>query len=172
MMETKSISISYDEADDRLFLDASDANGSGRLILTRRITRRLLSAFVTLLEKSSVALKKAPADLRTEVIALEHLSAVSQAQDVNRSAIPGQSLRKAFDPVVIAKVDVQMRPRAFRLVFHSAREPVASLTLSRQKFHRLLAALDQFAAAAEWNIRDGAEWLDPNQAGGGGRLVS
>jgi hypothetical protein len=171
MMEATSISISYSEADDRLFLDTGDAQSAGRLILTRRITRRLLSAFVTLLEKSSAALKRAPADLRTEVIALEH--AMSQSQEASRPAQPGRVLAKSFDPVVVAKVDVKVLPRAFRLMFYSAHEPVASLTLSRQKFHRLLAVLDQFATTAEWNIRDGAEWLDATAENvGAGRLVS
>jgi hypothetical protein len=173
MMETTSISISYSEGDDRLFLDATGVQGAGRLILTRRITRRLLSAFVKLLEKSSVALTRAPADMRTEVIALEHLSAMQQPQEARGPAQSGSALPKAFDPMVVAKVDVQTLPRAFRLVFHSAQEPVASLTLNRQKFHRLLAALDRFATAAEWNIRDGAEWLDATTANaGGGRMVS
>jgi hypothetical protein len=174
MIDATSITLSYSEVEDRVFADASDGRITERLILTRRISRRLLSAFVNLLERSSATAKRAPLDMRNDVIALEHLSAVSQPPEKGAPAKAGPNpapveVRAA---VVLTKVDVQVLPRAFRLVFHSAREPVASLTINRLKFHKLLAALDRFATTAEWNIRDPSEWLDADKSGAKRRLAS
>ena len=173
MIKATSLSISYSETEDRIVVDASDGQNTTRLILTRRITRRLLSAFAQLLERSSLAMKRAPADMRSEVIALEHLSAVAQARQP-AAGVPAKAARPpTSSPVVIAKVDVEVTQRTFRAVFHSTQEPIASLTLSRPKFHHLLATLDRFAASAEWNIRDGAEWFGTSPIEiGKGRLVS
>jgi hypothetical protein len=174
MMEATQITISYDEIEDRIFVDTGDGRTRARLILTRRITHRLLGAFIALLERSSLAVTRAPADLRAEVIAFEHLSAISHSeeQDTPASPAPLSPATGAPDATVIAKVDVQVAPQSFRLLFHSSEEAVAGLTLSRPNFHKILAALDRFAAAAEWNIRGDAEWLGATNPNAAGRVAS
>ncbi len=169
MFEATSISMSYNEREDRIFVDARGAEGNAHLVLTRRITRGLLGTFATLLEKSSVAVSRAPADMRSDVIAVEHLSALRHAREP-QSSLPDANPH-LYPPILVDKVDVQVTRTSFRLMFHGSDGPVAGLSLSRSKFHRLVAAIDHLSSSAEWNIRGGIAWLEGSQAGPT-RLVS
>jgi hypothetical protein len=157
MIETTRIVVGYDENEDRIFVDCSDAEASCRLWLTRRITGRLLRAFVDLLERSNPSLLKTPADMRQDVIAFEHLSAISRPEPPP-GAGAGQAVADS-GAALLHRVDVDVLPEAFRLVFHAATEPKAGLTINRTEFHKTLALLDQCATAAEWDVGGATEWL-------------
>ena len=77
MIEVKSINFGYDAVEDRLLLDCIGGDAARTLLLTRRITRRLLHGFANALETSSPAVRRAPAEVRREVIALEHFSSLA-----------------------------------------------------------------------------------------------
>jgi hypothetical protein len=160
MIEATTITLSYSDHEDRIFLDCNDGTYLSRLVLTRRITRRLLSAFAELLEKSSIALTKAPADLRTEVIALEHLSAINQLQPKTaKEAGQSVSVLNNLGSLLVAKVDFHVTGQSFRLIFYSTVEAIVGLTLTRTDFHKVLAMLDQRATEAHWDIQGGTQWL-------------
>ncbi len=160
-MKVKSLTFAYDETEDRILLGCSNDSQSRRLLLTRRITRRLLSAFANVLKTSSRAVKQAPADLRREVIVLEHLASLSAEQPAAGGTVG------AGDPAALAdlgqalvwKVDVAVEPVLFTLSFHSTTAPLAALSLNRADFHKVLAALDHCALVAEWDVHAEAGWL-------------
>ena len=158
MIETTRISVGYDENEDRIFVDCNDNETACRLWLTRRITQRLLGAFVDVLERSSPRLLRTPADMRQDVIAFEHLSAISRPEPVAPAAGVGQAMADA-GAALLYRVDVEIMPEAFRLVFHSPTEPKAGLTINRMELHKTLALLDQCATAAEWDVGGATEWL-------------
>lgn len=177
VLVVKTITFGYDDDADRLFLDCSDPVTALRLWLTRRLTRRLLAAFAGALERSSPAVRKAPADARQEVMAMEHLMslAVEQAapQQPSPDAAagdgtgPGVAQTEAASPpedrrraALVSRIDVEIHPTEFRLLLHSADNPLASVGLNRGEVHKVLAALDHWARVAEWDIAAAAGWLD------------
>jgi hypothetical protein len=176
MIEARSLQFRYDEVEDRLFLDCFGDESARTLLLTRRITRRLLHVFANALANSSPVLQRVPIEARQEVIALEHFSSLAAAAPPSASgpAAPAEPLPNLGQDLVW-KVDIQIEPVLFRLVLHSPDAPLASLALTRGDFHKLLAVLDHWAVDAEWNIRGDAGWLNGAQEAaisGAGRNAS
>jgi hypothetical protein len=171
MMNVTTVAAAYLEQDDRLALDCADGVSRLRLVLTRRITRRLLGACISLLERSSAVLAKAPPDLRSEVIGMEHLSALSQRNE----PVPAPPTRDLDDlgAVLVTQIDLRATADSFILIIQSGTEPVARLASSRPVFHKTLALLDEWATHAEWNIGGRSAWLDAAAAGAlPGRAIS
>ena len=158
MIETTRISVGYDENEDRIFIDCSDGKAACRLWLTRRITERLLSALVNVLERSSPRLLRTPAEMRLDVIAFEHLSAINRPEPAAPATGADQAMIDT-GAVLLHRVDVEVTPQAFRVLFHSTTEPRAGLTIDRTELHKTLALLDQCATAAEWDVGGATEWL-------------
>jgi len=171
MIDSTRLFVGYDENEDRIFIDFSDASAQCRLWLTRRITRRLSNALADLLERSSPTLPKTPIDLRQEVIAFEHLSALNRPEPASP---PGEAGKAMIDrgAVLLHKVDINFTQDAFRLVFHSAAEPRAGLTVGRTELHKTLALIDQCATAAEWDLGLASEWLRSPGQTVSGKLAS
>ena len=164
MIESTRIFVGYDENEDRIFIDFSDAESRCRLWLTRRLTRRLWSAIIDILERSSPTVSKTPADMRKEVIAFEHLSAISRPEPAAADPSAQPPADKADrGAALLHKVDINFTQEAFRLVFHTAAEARAGLTVGRTELHKILALVDQCATAAEWDLGVATEWL--RQAG-------
>jgi hypothetical protein len=163
MMEASRISLAYVESEDRIRLDCGDGKGRLTLLLTRRITRRLVKGLADLLASSSLAVTRTPADLRREVIVLEHFSAV-MAPSPQPAAAGGGEAADPADPAdlgqgLVDNVEVQIHPTSFRLVFHAGAGPVASLWPSRAELHKILAALAREARRGDWNIGEEAGWI-------------
>ena len=156
MLDATTVSVCYLQQDDRLALDCADGTRRIRLILTRRLTRRLLNACIGLLERSSAVLAKTPAALRSEVIGMEHLSALKRAAPA--PAPPGPALRD-LGSVLVTQIDLQTAADAFSILLQSDGEPVARLALSRSILHRTVALIDEWAERAEWDIGSRTGWL-------------
>jgi len=74
------LSLSYNIAEDRLIIIATGQNKARlALLLTRRLTERLINGLAALLEKSSVVAARAPAELRGDVVLLEHQVALDSS---------------------------------------------------------------------------------------------
>ncbi|HLG87245.1 MAG TPA: hypothetical protein VKZ79_08615 [Alphaproteobacteria bacterium] len=163
MLEATRIAVGYDDNEDRIFIDFSGAERQCRLWLTRRITRRLWSAIMDILERSSPIASKTPADMRQEVIAFEHLSAISRPEPAAGAGPDAKPVERSA--ALLAKVDISFTAESFRLVFHAAAEPAAALTIGRAELHKVLALLDQSATAAEWDLGVATDWLRwPNRS--------
>lgn len=184
MIEAKRITFGYHDVEDRLRLVCSNEEKSRCLLLTRRITRRLLSSFAKVLATSSAAAARAPAAVRQEVLVLEHFSSLHDETGHGKMQDgPTETPPDAPPPpppvdlgtAVVWKVDVTIEPRLFKLVFHSTEEALVSLTLTRGDFHKLLSLLDHLAETAEWDIAAEAGWLSGAEAlisSTGGRTAS
>src|SRR5581483_5719057 len=151
------IFVGYDENEDRILVDLSNAESRCRLWLTRRITRRLWSAIIEIVERSSPTVLKTPADMRKDVIAFEHLSAISRPEPAEGGAPPAPVADRGT--ALLRQVDINFTQEAFRLIFHSATGAMAGLTVGRTELHKVLSLIDQCAKAADWELGVTADWL-------------
>jgi hypothetical protein len=162
-MDAKRLTLSYDETEDRIRLDCADGSQAVRLLLTRRITRQLVRGFAETLATSSAVVARAPADMRREALVIEHMSAVMAPPADTPSGGPQKRPDEGGDRLaegLVHRVDVEVTPTIFRLLFHSAAGVPVTLSPGRGDFHRLLASLAKLAGQAGWDLGGEADWLD------------
>jgi hypothetical protein len=157
-----SLAFAYDEPEDRLILLASDAGGHGlTLTFTRLLTGRLINALCVILEKTSLSVSKAPAELRDDVILLEHQGAMS-AQGPASPRGPQQ--RAANDHKhLVTNVEITPLAAGFVVIFRDAHEPQVRSIINRVALHRMVDVIARQAEAANWNIAIESSWLEPGQ---------
>lgn len=159
------LTFAYSEPEDRLTLLARDAAGGAvHVLLTRRLTERLINGLAQLLEQSSPLAQTAPADLRSDIILMEHQDALfgkgrAQAESVE-AAEPATPVPLTQ---LVLTIDVEVRPRTFEIGMRAGETALIRLSLDRHSVHRLVEALGQRAEAAGWNLVLGAAWLEPDQ---------
>jgi hypothetical protein len=153
--------FAYDDPEDRLMLLATDSEDrSMALALTRRLTGRLINALCVVLEKSSINASTAPADLRDDIILLEHqgaLSAHSAPAPVPRPPVPGGPRG------LMTNVEITTLPDGFGLTFRDARQPKIQFKINRVGLHRMLEVIARHAEAANWHIAIESSSLEPGQ---------
>ena len=169
MLQARNLSVGYNEQEDRLLLACTDGVQVQHLWLTRRMTGRLVKSASDLLEKSSLAATRAPIDLRGELIAFEHQSAMAQPDAVRPGGLeqPAAGLRD-LGMALVRRVQIDVLPTQFRLVFHGSDGALVELLLLRADLHRLLAVFNQYATVADWGFGQERDWLGPGAAGPGG----
>lgn len=158
--------FAYSEPEDRLALLALDGHGQGvHVALTRRITGRLINGLAHLLEQSSTVAVQAPADMRSDIILMEHQTALfgqgTSSPDVVGEAVEDTPPLPA--PQIVTAVDVNVTPTTFEIVMRIGETPLVHLSLNRLQVHQLVEALSQRAEGAGWNITLGAAWMEPDQ---------
>lgn len=169
------LSFSYSEAEDRLLVLA-DGQGGERvtILVTRRLTARLLNALASLLERSSATARQAPSPLRDDVVLLEHQGAVQAAARQVASApkptsapapvsVPEAPPQLLLPPTLLAAIDVKTKPSHFSLTFRDARLTLATCDLTRAELHRVVQVLLIKMDEVDWNIRVEATWLGAGQ---------
>lgn len=156
-----SLRFAYSEAEDRLTLLAADARGQAvHVTLTRRLTDRLVNGLAQLLERSNALAVQAPAELRDDIVLMEHQDALygqgaaPQAEAVALPDLPA--------PRLVGAIDITVTPATFEIGLRDA-GPLVALSLDRRQVHRIVEALGQHAEAAGWNIAVAAAWLEPGQ---------
>lgn len=178
MITAKTVDFTYDEVEDRLVLDCKDGAQCQRLLLSRRLARRLITVLAGSLERSSPTVRNAPAGVRREVMALEHVSSLAESplrempaddtgldddgnDDGDRDkTVTSRSERLA--EALIKRVDMDSRSGKFHLLLYGtedAGDALARLAVNRGEMHRVLAALDHWARRAEWDIDADGGWL-------------
>ncbi len=165
------LSFAYDQAEDRLMVLASNAGGETiALQLTRRLTGRIVNAVAQLLEKSSSAAQHAPAEMRDDMILLEHQGALqSRASATSPEAaasgeaepVPKKLVRP---PQLVQTISITTHPRSFALVIKGAKQDLAALSVSRMDLHRILETIRRVADKANWQISIDASWLMPEDS--------
>lgn len=162
-----SLTLGYNEPEDRLVLIAADAAGARLpVLMTRRLTGRLINGLASLVERSSAMASKVPAELRDDIILLEHQDAVFGQQHAAAQRQPGPGSTAGLDLSavrLVKSVDVTVTPQAFRLLFRDAREALITLSLTRLAVHQVLETIGRQSEAAGWDITIDAAWLDPGQ---------
>ena len=112
------LTFAYSESEDRLTLLARDAAGGAvHVLLTRRLTERLINGLAQLLEQSSPLAQTAPADLRSDIILMEHQDALfgegrAQAESVE-AAEPATPIPLAH---LVLTIDVVILPSLSRKI--------------------------------------------------------
>ena len=160
------LTFGYYEPEDRLTLLTADARRSGvHVALTRRLTDRLINGLAHLLEQSSVVASTAPADLRDDIILMEHQDALFGHGERPLSDAPGAtgSVPSLPAPRLVTAVDVRITPKSFELLLRDAQSPLIRLSLNRLEVHRIVEGLSQRAEAAGRNIAVEAAWLELGQ---------
>ncbi|WP_006786785.1 hypothetical protein [Thiorhodospira sibirica] len=181
MLHATSLTIGFNETEDRIVAVCRDPHGSGViLLLTRRLVRRLLPALTALLEHSSLAASKAPIHLRSEVILMEHQAALFAGKPTGQSAAStGDSETPAPHGVsdarpspvnlhntlvVVSKIDVTTHETHFSLIFQDTDGPQLSMNFDRSDLHRWVDLLLRTANTADWGIDIKADWVAPQHS--------
>ena len=143
-----------------MLLACSDGSAARTFLLTRRLTGRVINALARALAGSSRSVSHAPAEARREVLLLEHVSSISAAsQPAGEVPVPVAAPAEVESDLVY-KVDFEATDERVALVFHSAAEPLGTLSLTRPECHKFLAALHLFAQQGGWRLEHEADWLD------------
>ena len=176
-VKATSLTFKYSEPEDRLIVLASEPAGTKiGLFLTRRMIGRLINGLAGILEKSSLAASHAPAEMRDDVVLLEHQGAIGNKGAPPQQGQPATGMTPARNPaqaarepvqvqsVHIQSIDISVKPRHFELVLKDGkRQPIVTMDIGRPALHRLLDMLTRKAEEADWNIRIAAKWLEPGQ---------
>ena len=167
-IKATSLTFTFNESEDRLVVLASNPAGAKiGLLLTRPMTGRLINGLAGILEKSRLTASHAPAEMRDDVVLLEHQGAFSGGS-TQEQAKPAPDA-DAPQPVQIQTVHIQsiyvsVKPTLFEIVLKDGRfQPIVALDIGRAELHRVLALLTRKAEEAVWDIRIEAKWLEPGQ---------
>lgn len=142
------------------------------LLLTRRMTGRLINGLAGILDKSSMAAIHAPAEMRDDVILLEHQGAISDRDthqqsvdtdpDTDAPHVAQQSTQ--IQTVLIQSIDISVKPTLFEIVLKDGKpQPIVAIDIGRAELHRVLDTLTRKADEADWDIRIEAKWLESGQ---------
>jgi hypothetical protein len=164
-MLAKQLTIGFSETEDRLVVLASDGPAKGvALALTRRLTGRLINGLATMLERSSPVATTAPAEVRDDIILMEHQGALTGTGEGARGTGASASVQIKAVPRLVTKITITSTPADFRMALFGPDIDSVGLTLSRTDLHRVVEALKRKAEAADWHIQIDASWLDPDQS--------
>lgn len=161
-----SLRFAYSEPQDRLTLLAADPRGQGvHVALTRRLTGRIINGVAQLLERSNALAAAAPAEMRDDIILMEHQDAL---YGHGQAVLPvGENTSAAVPdlppPRLVTAVDVTVTAVTFEIRLRETDTALIALSLDRLQVHRLVEALSLQAESAAWNIGLDAGWLEPGQ---------
>lgn len=160
---TVSLRFAYSEPEDRLTLLATDVlNHAVHVALTRRLTERLVNGLAYLLEQSSAVAVQAPAEMRDDIILMEHQTALFGQGEAAAGPEPASDTPLQA-PRLVTALDVTLTPTTFEIVMRAAETALVHLSLNRLQVHQLVEVLSQRAAEAGWAIAVGAAWMEPGQ---------
>ena len=164
------LTILFNEQDDRLVALASDTSGAQEgLMLTRRLTARLVNGIAAILEKSNVTASKAPGELRNDIVLMEHQGAIAGVPEPPAGGPEGQPVENPTNSTVqitfrlVSTVNIKTNPMNFQMVLQAAGGGPVGVVLNRDDLHRLLELLKRLADVADWNLPIDAAWLDEKQ---------
>jgi len=154
------VHVRFDAVQDRLVLLCETTAGDTlTLLLTRRITRRLLRAAAETLARSSKTAARSPVGFRTQVMAMEHLGALAGPKP-STAPPPKADTPPVESGSLVDRVEIRPKSEQFDLWLCAGSVPLVRVPARRAELHRLLAALDRCATQAEWDIHTETGWLD------------
>lgn len=165
-LRATSLQFAYSDAEDRILVLAWDGLRNGvHLCLTRRLTHRVVNGLAHLLEQSSPVASVAPADLRDDIILLEHQDALyGESQPSQQQALrTEQTTLEMPAPRLVSAIDVNITPQTFELLMRDNDSQLVHLSLTRLEVHRIIENLSQRAKAAGWNMSVESAWMEPGQ---------
>lgn len=170
-LSVSSLSLFYNEAEDRLVFLATDEAGTRlALVLTRRLTARLIDGVASILQKSNLAASMMPADIQADLVMLEHQEAVahrahgsSKTDGGSPDARPATGWPMQLPGIFVTSVDIVTMPTHFRIRIRNGKAVAAHFDCNRSELHRVLDMLVARASQADWGIAVKAEWLAPDR---------
>ena len=162
----------FTESEDRLFLLAFDANGAQvGLMLTRRLTARLINGLANLLERSNVAASTAPEELKSDIVLMEHQGALAETKTLASSSgsqqqtntLAGTGSTKVTQRLVTT-VNIKTNPKDFHIVLQAPDGVPVATAMNRFDLHRFVELLKRQAETAGWNLQIDAAWLDDDHS--------
>lgn len=163
--QATSVDLRYQAMEDRLQVTLRSDTDSTDLMITRRLTRAILSALVDLLMRSSTEIGRAPASARSDVLLFEHMEAAhGWAQEppptaaTAGTATPAAASVPASVPTLTTKVDIGIRQDCLSVVFFDQEGERSHIILPREKAHRFLSMMVEKCHAAQWDIGE-MSWL-------------
>jgi hypothetical protein len=132
------------------------------------MTDRLINGLASLLEQSSAVAVQAPAEMRADIILMEHQDALyghdrdGQPYVSSEEGI-GDVIPNLPAPRLVTAIDVKVTPTIFEIRARDDRNVLIDLSLSRLEVHRVVERFSQQAEAVGWNINVDATWLEQGQ---------
>lgn len=164
MNSVTTIRMGFLEQDDRLLVDFVYPASTVTVLITRRITRRIIQGLAHILATSNAAMARVPAPHKTEMLIWEHLSSLHPANSGQSGGGPGgsppeQPHRPPAPWPLLLRLDLTPQNAAFALRFEAADGAVATIDMNRGELHRLLASLRQLARHGGWDLDAEVGWL-------------
>lgn len=158
-----SLDLLYEMRQDRLLLTARTAEAGVDLLLTRRLTRALLSGLLDLMMRTSDLVSRSGPEHRSDVLLFEHMEAVAHvtgpANPVTRADPALAAEIHANAPMLVEKVDVTVSGVLLRLSFHDQAGERAWIALPREKVHQFISMLLSKCHEAAWDLGE-LDWID------------
>ncbi len=156
------VTIGYDQTEDRIFLILYLQDGSIRkAFISRRLLKMLLKAMGDKLTSTSPTASRTPDS--AEVMQMEHIAAV-----VNRKPGEVPKTAQSAQTYYATEAQVQAQQDSIILGLKSVNsEPIAGLALKRTEAHQVLRLLRDQADKAGWGLGQPAEWMRPMEYGRG-----
>ena len=174
-----SVSVVYHSAEDRLLFVVTGADNLKRAIMvTRRLTIRLIDGFAHLLDRTSSAAQEAPEWARSDMIMFEHQGALAKVQAPSAASVTapgavtqkkpmsdtvagaGSAAKTPPLPILMDAVDIKIKPKSFLLTLKSGGQAVSHMEVGRGDLHRFLALLRRKCDEADWRVVNQTKWLD------------
>ncbi|WIJ24034.1 hypothetical protein [Devosia sp. RR2S18] len=159
------LKILFHEPEDRLIVLALDAGGGQQaLLLTRRLTARLINGIASIIERSNTAASKAPDAMRSDIVLMEHQGAIAGVGQGNTGVSKPETDASAGEtiqvtPRLVTTVNIKVTPKDFHMVVQGGGGAPVAVVLNRLDLHRLVELLKRQAEAAGWNLQIEADWL-------------
>jgi hypothetical protein len=152
MGQLRSIALSYDSREDRLFASvnpaAPDACG---FWLTRRVVLDIVARLPPVLAQYSPAVRQAAVEHRPEVAAFEREAAVADEGGGHFTQTPDELLRKVIpEAELLSSLSVNVRPEGVAVDLLGSNGRQASGVWTRDDVQRLLHLLQQEVLKAGW----------------------
>lgn len=155
------VSLGYSAKEDRLVLWLGSGEAASALFLTRRLCALLINGLAGILARSSSVAAQAPAEMRNDIVLMEHQGAMAAAsmRPANPDNLPPVSAASSV-PMLVETVNITTSTSSFRLTFRPSPEELGPVVdLSRSDLHLVLEMLKRQSDLAEWNLPLDPGWL-------------
>ena len=155
--------MGFDASEDRLVLTTSISGDQASFLLTRRLTARFINGIAVVLERSSISASRAPNEMRSDIILLEHQGAITgvgnrlsptKAPPVTEDRELAERARR-----LISNIKLKTKPKSFQLTLQAGSAAQAVVNLGRLDLHRFVEMLKRQSEKAGWNLQIEAGWL-------------
>lgn len=164
------LTLLFLESEDRLLLLAANGNGAQEgLVLTRRLTARLINGLAALLERSNVAASTAPEDLKNDIVLMEHQGALAgteaaSSETAGKAAVMPENSMARIPQRLVNTVNIKTNPADFHIVLQAPGGVPVATAMNRLDLHRLVELLKRKSETAGWNLQIDAAWLGDDHA--------